>query len=99
MYHELEIHLVLRIGLNSVQGFKETEWETKKGKLHTFGKLFTYENSEVALGEPQIESECMDHLVVGVDATVDMFCSIIGYLSRPEYVCLQRKSPRGIQVH
>src|SRR5947207_15645759 len=33
MDHELEIHLVLRIGLNSVQGFKETEWETKKGKL------------------------------------------------------------------
>jgi len=49
-------------GWNSVQSFKRTEKDTDEGKLHTAGKLFSYEKSDIALRETQIASECMDHL-------------------------------------
>src|SRR5271156_4546670 len=56
-------------GWNSVQSFKKTEKDTEEGKLHTAGKLFSYEGTEHQLRDTQIASECMDHLVAGVDTT------------------------------
>jgi cytochrome P450 len=78
-------------GWNSVQSFKQTEKETEDGKLHTAGKLFGYENTEIALRDTQIASECMDHLVAGVDTTGDTLCFTMWSLSRPEYKTVQEK--------
>src|SRR2546430_8890778 len=50
---------------------------TEEGKLHTAGKLFGYEGTDLALRETQIASECMDHLVAGVDTTGDTLCFTI----------------------
>ena len=78
-------------GWNSVQSFKKTEKGTEEGKLHTAGKLFGYEGTDHALRETQIASECMDHLVAGVDTTGDTLCFTMWSLSRPEYAHVQEK--------
>ena len=78
-------------GWNSVQSFKNTEKGTEQGKLHTVGKLFGYEGTDLALRETQIASECMDHLVAGVDTTGDTLCFTMWSLSRPEYAHVQEK--------
>jgi len=72
-------------GWNSVQSFKSTEKDTEEGKLHTAGKLFSYEGTDLQLRDTQIASECMDHLVAGVDTTGDTLCFTMWSLSRPEY--------------
>src|SRR2546430_9245210 len=64
---------------------------TEEGKLHTAGKLFGYEGTDLALRETQIASECMDHLVAGVDTTGDTLCFTMWSLSRPEYAHVQEK--------
>src|SRR5579871_460683 len=44
-------------GWNSVQSFKKTEKDTDEGKIHTAGKLFSYEGTEIALRDTQVASE------------------------------------------
>jgi cytochrome P450 len=78
-------------GWNSVQSFKKTEKDSEAGKMNTVGKLFTYEGTESALRDTQIASECMDHLVAGVDTTGDTLCFTMWSLSRPEYAGVQEK--------
>jgi cytochrome P450 len=78
-------------GWNSVQSFKKTEKDSEAGKMNTAGKLFTYEGTESALRDTQIASECMDHLVAGVDTTGDTLCFTMWSLSRPEYAGVQEK--------
>jgi hypothetical protein len=78
-------------GWNSVQEFKKTEKGTEEGKIHTAGKLFGYEGSELALRDTQIASECMDHLVAGVDTTGDTLCFTMWSISRLEYAHVQEK--------
>jgi cytochrome P450 len=78
-------------GWNSVQEFKKTEKGTEEGNSHTAGKLFSYEGTDLALRDTQIASECMDHLVAGVDTTGDTLCFTMWSLSRPEYADVQEK--------
>jgi cytochrome P450 len=85
-------------GWNSIQGFKSTEKDTDEGKLHTAGKLFSYQGTDIALRDTQIASECMDHLVAGVDTTGDTLCFTMWSLSRPEYISVQEKLHKELSI-
>ncbi|OCH89926.1 cytochrome P450 [Obba rivulosa] len=76
--------------LDLVQNSPETDSSTVLQRLKT---------QKDTLDDLYVASECMDHLVAGIDTTGDALCFLIHHLSLPESYSIQQKLREELVAH